>query len=211
MPLVPLVRCGRVGTGRVRRVTDGHEGPGDRWQQLIGSFDPERNLRAATSLFSQAAAASEQLLGSISNANDGADRRFGLRDARAELERSFDQFATAAKKLLFEFPFGGSANDTPTGARVAVVDGVGTTVVEVPDAHADVRCGPLIRHDGALLDAAVVTIVRSVMFDSEKPTFVIRVDAPPGTEPGTYHGQLVADGLPDRALPLKVTVVGDAM
>ena len=28
-------------------MTDGTDEPGDRWQQLIGSFDPERNLRAA--------------------------------------------------------------------------------------------------------------------------------------------------------------------
>jgi hypothetical protein len=193
-------------------VADGHDEPGDRWQQLIGSFDPERNLRAAASMFSQAASASERLLESIGDDTHGAGRRFGLRDARAELERSFDQFATAAKRLLFEFPFGGTANDSPAvGARVAVVDGVGTTVVEVPGAGAEVRCGPLLRHDGALLDAHVVTIVRSVMFDSDKPTFVVRVDVPAGTAPGTYHGQIVADGLPELALALKVTVVGDAV
>jgi hypothetical protein len=191
-------------------VTDGQEEPGDRWQQLIGSFDPERNLRAAASMFSQAASASERLLGSMAENPNGNDRRYGLRDARADLERSFDQFATAAKRLLFEFPFGGTANDSlAAGARVAVVDGVGTTVVEVPGAGAELRCGPLIRHDGALLDAQAVTIVRSVMFDSDKPTFVVRVDVPPSTAPGTYHGQLVADGLPDLALALKVTVVGD--
>jgi hypothetical protein len=193
-------------------VTDGHDEPGDRWQQLIGSFDPERNIRAAASLFSQAASASERLLGSIGDNANGGDRRFGLRDARADLERSFDQFATAAKRLLFEFPFGGAANDSPAaGARVAVVDGVGTTVIEVPGAAAAVRCGPLMRHDGVLLAAQAVTIVRSVMFDSDKPTFVVRVDVPPATESGTYHGQLVADGLPELALALKVTVVGDAV
>jgi hypothetical protein len=193
-------------------VTDGHDEPGDRWQQLIGSFDPERNLRAAASMFTQAASASERLLESIGDSANGAERRFGLRDARAELERSFDLFATAAKRLLFELPFGGTANDSPAaGARVAVIDGVGTTVIEVPGASTEVRCGPLMRHDGALLDAQVVTIVRSVMFDSEQPTFVVRVDVPPGTAPGTYHGQLVADGLPELSLALKVTVVGDTV
>ena len=134
-----------------------------------------------------------------------------MRDARAELERSFDQFATAAKRLLLEMPFGRTADDSPaTGARVAVVDGVGTTVIEIPGAAGEVRCSPLVRHDGVLLDAQMVTIVRSLMFDADTPTFVVRVDVPPDTPPGSYHGQLLAEGLPELAVPFRVTIVEPA-
>jgi hypothetical protein len=192
-------------------VTESKDEPSDRWQQLIASFDPERNLRAAADLFTQAASSSERLLQSMGDNIGNGDRRFALRDARAEFERSFDQFAIVAKRLLLELPFGRSADDAPSaGARVAVVDGVGTTVVEIPDAGGAVRCGPLLRHDGAMLDAQHVTVVRSLMFDGEAPTFVIRVDVPHDTPPGTYHGQLLADGLPELAVAFKVTVIGEA-
>jgi hypothetical protein len=189
-------------------MTDASEGPSDRWQQLIGSLDPERNLRAAADLFSQAASSSEKILQSISESGKGGDARSGLRDARADFERTFDTFATAMKKFLLEVPFGGSANDSPAaGAFIAVVDGVGTTAVEIPGANALVRCGPLLRHDGVVLDTGAVTIVRSLMLGAQTPTFVVRVDVPTSTSPGTYHGQLVADGLPDLAVALRVTVV----
>ena len=189
-------------------MTDESEGPSDRWQQLIGSLDPERNLRAAADLFSQAASSSEKILQSMAESGRGGDGRSGLRDARADFERSFDTFATAMKRFLLEIPFGGSANDSPAaGAFIAVIDGVGTTAVEIPGAQALVRCGPLIRHDGAVLDTGAVTIVRSLMMGADTPTFVVRVDVPASTSPGTYHGQLVADGLPDLAVALRVTVV----
>jgi hypothetical protein len=190
-------------------MTDESEGPSDRWQQLIGSLDPERNLRAAADLFSQAASSSEKILQSITESGKGGDGRSGLRDARADFERTFDTFATAMKRFLLEIPFGGSANDSPAaGAFIAVIDGVGTTAVEIPGANALVRCGPLLRHDGEVLDSAAVTIVRSLMIGAETPTFVVRVDVPTSTSPGTYHGQLLADGLPDLAVALRVTVVG---
>jgi hypothetical protein len=189
-------------------MTEDSAGPSDRWQQLIGSLDPERNLRAAAGLFSQAASSSERLLESISETRHGSDGRSALRDARADFERSLDTFATVMKQFLLDIPFGGSANDSPAaGAFVAVMDGVGTTAIEIPGAVASVRCGPLLRHDGEALDADVVTIVRSMMLGAETPTFVVRVDVPPGTASGTYHGQLVAEGLPDLAVALRVTVI----
>jgi hypothetical protein len=189
-------------------MTEDSEGPSDRWQQLIGSLDPERNLRAAAGLFSQAASSSERLLQSIGETRQGGDGRSALRDARADFERSLDTFATVMKQFLLEIPFGGSANDSPAaGAFVVVMDGVGTTAIEIPGAETSVRCGPLLRHDGEVLDASVVTIVRSAMLGAETPTFVVRVDVPPGAAPGTYHGQLVAEGLPDLAVALRVTVL----
>jgi hypothetical protein len=94
-------------------MTDVSDGPSDRWQQLIGSLDPERNLRAAADLFSQAASSSEKILQSMAESGRGGDGRSGLRDARADFERSFDTFATAMKRFLLEIPFGGSANDSP--------------------------------------------------------------------------------------------------
>ncbi len=189
-------------------MTEASEGPSDRWQQLIGSLDPERNLRAAAGLFSQAASSSEKILQSITESGRGGDGRSGLRDARADFERSFDTFATAMKRFLLEIPFGGSANDSPAGgAFIAVIDGVGTTAIEIPGAKELVRCSPLLRHDGVVLDSGAVTIVRSLMMGAETPTFVVRVDVPTSTSPGTYHGQLVADGLPDLAVALRVTVV----
>jgi hypothetical protein len=190
----------------------GDEGePNERWRQLIGSLDPERNLRAAADLLSEAAASSERLLHSFGEQRNGADGRWSVRDLRAECERSFDQFAAVAKRFLLELPFGGSGNDSPAagGARVAVIDGVGTTVVEIAGAEGQVRCGPLLRHDGVTLDASRVAIVRSTVLDARNPTYVVRVDVAPSTSPGTYHGQLVADGLPDLAVALKIVVVGD--
>ena len=177
-------------------MTDGSDGPSDRWQQLIGSLDPERNLRAAADLLTQAASSSEKILQSFTGSGNGADGRSGLRDARADFERTFDTFATAVKRFLLEVPFGGSANDSPVGgAFIAVVDGVGTTAIEIPGAKELVRCSPLLRHDGVVLQSDAVTIVRSLMMGTETPTFVVRVDVPTSTSPGTYHGQLVADGL----------------
>lgn len=187
--------------------------PDDRWQQLIRAFDPERNFRALADMMEQAASGSEQVLHSVteSTGDPGDESRAPLRDAFAEVERSFARLYDAAGRFIVERPLGtqtGGAAGGHAAAEIAVLDGVGTTVIEIPGADGSPHCSDLRRHDGASIANDAVTILRSSSFDGDEPTFVIRVDVPHEADPGTYHGQILVEGLPDLALALSVTVVG---
>ena len=187
--------------------------PDDRWQQLIRAFDPERNFRALADMMEQAASGSEQVLQSVTEPSPepGDEARAPLRDAFAEVERSFARLYDAAGRFIVERPLGSQVGGAAGGgaqAEIAVLDGVGTTVIEIPGAEGTPHSSDLRRHDGASVASDAVTILRSTSFDGDGPTFVIRVDVPDDTDPGTYHGQVLVEGLPDLALALSVTVVG---
>ena len=184
----------------------------DRWQQLFRAFDPERNVRAIAELMQQAAAGSEQALESVTQGGDGSndDGSVPLRDLITQFEQSWSRLYEAGRQFVVERPLGNQAGGAvPGGARaeIAVLDGVGTTVVQIPGAEGAPHCGDLRRDSYVAIPAEAVTIIRSQSFDGDSPTFVIRVDVPPSTEPGVYHCQVLVEGLPEYALPLVVTVV----
>ncbi|MEM7096545.1 MAG: hypothetical protein AAF567_26315 [Actinomycetota bacterium] len=186
----------------------------DRWQQLMGAFDPERNIRAFADMMQQAAAGSEQVLGSVTGPRSEDGEATGpspLRDAFAEMERSFSKLYDVAGRFMVERPFGGGGGTGHAGtqAEVVVIDSVGTTSIEIGEAEANPHCSDLRRHDGATIAADAVRILRSDVGGTVAPTFVIRVDAPEDTEAGTYHGQILVEGLPDLALGLTVRVIDD--
>lgn len=189
----------------------------DRWQQLIGAFDPERNIRALADMMQQAAAGSEQVLGSVTQPSGGGtgDDAGGpspLRDAIAQMERSFAQLYDAAGRFMVERPLrgAGGAGHPNASPEIIVIDGVGTTSIEVSGAENTPHCSDLRRHDGASIASTAVRIMRSNSFDGDDPTFVVRVDADDDVEAGTYHGQLLVEGLPDLALLLTVRVVDES-
>lgn len=188
----------------------------DRWGQLIRAFDPERNLRALADLMEQAATASEHVVQSVAtprpvSVDDDGGGGHSLRDAMADLERSFTRLYDAAGRFIVERPLRSPAGPgSGSSAEIAVVDGVGTTVVTIPGATATPHSGELRRHDGARLPASAVTVIGSRSFDTDEPTFVVRVDVDPGTGPGAYYGQLLVPGLPDHATTLLVRVVETA-
>ncbi len=190
----------------------------DRWAPLIEALNPERNLRAVADLMAQAASGSERVLESIAGSPakptaDGDESEAGetlpLREVYAEFERSLTRIYDAAGRFMVERPLRSATGGAParSAAEVAVLDGIGTTVVEIPGATGSPHCGTLIRHDGTAIGREAVTIFRTTSFDGDDPTFVVRVDVPPSTEPGTYHGQILVEGLPEVALALIVTVV----
>jgi hypothetical protein len=88
---------------------------------------------------------------------------------------------------------------------IATLDGVGTAEVTIPSPGRALTVGALRRHDGATLPE---TCVRSQTLGTtgESTRLVLRVDVPPGTEAGTYHGIGVAEGLTDFSLPLTVHI-----
>ena len=184
--------------------------PDDRWQQLIRAFDPERNIRAFTEIMEEAVSASEQVVKSVTPDRPAAgEGGASFRDALVDLERSFTSVYLAASRFIIERPLQGKDAGAATGpqAEIAVLDGVGTTVLAIPGAGGLPHCRGLRRHDGAELPADAVTILQSKSFDEDGPVFVIRVDVPAATGPGVYHGQILVEGMPDLAAHLRVLVV----
>ena len=170
-------------------------------------------MRAIAEMMQQAAAGSQQVLSSIAPTAAGGvpfDSTL-LRDAIAEMERSFTRVYNIAGSFMTERPFraaGGPGHPTPV-ADIVVMDGVGTTSIEIDGAAAVPHCGDLRRHDGASISADAVRIVRSTSFGSDGATFVVRIDAGPSVSPGVYHGQLLVEGLPDRAFDLTAHVIAE--
>ena len=197
---------------------DGAFGPpvDDRWQQLIHAFDPERNMRAVADLLQQAAAGSQQVLSSItpSGGSEGDGDTPGaslLRDAMAEMERSFARVYDIAGSFMTERPFraAGGPGHASSIAEIVVMDGVGTTVIELPGAPAVPHAGSLHCHNGDVIPSESVRIVQAKSYGSDAETFVVRVDAGPDAGPGLYHGHVLVEGLPHVALPLTVHVIDD--
>lgn len=185
-------------------------GPDDRWQQLIRAFDPERNFRALADMLQQAASGSEQVLKSVAEPKEarGGEEGAPLRDAIAEVERSFARLYDAAGRFMVERPLRGAGSGaSASAAEVAVLDGVGTTVVVIPGAAGTPHCSDLRSHDGGRIPSDAVTIIRSTSFDGDDPAFVVRLDVAADTAPGVYHGQVLVQGLPDLAVTLTATVV----
>lgn len=190
--------------------------PDDRWQQVFQALDPERNIRAVSDLMEQFAAGSQQAMQAVSGSATGTNGEVGsnpYRDAFANFERSIAQLYDAAGRFMVERPLRGAAGGpghAGATAEIHVIDGVGTTSIEIPDAEHDPHCGELRSADGNVVPADAVSFTRSALADSNEPTFVIKVATHEDTAPGIYHGQILVDGLGDRAYPLVVLVEGPA-
>lgn len=110
---------------------------------------------------------------------------------------------------------GGAGHETLTLGPVAA----GTTtaasawlhVLDGPPApHAALHATDLVAHDGSCLPGGAVTCAPpSLETDTSRTTTEVTVSArvPAGTGPGVYHGHLLARGLPEVALALRVEVV----
>jgi hypothetical protein len=205
---------------------------GERWAALAGAIDPVENLRVIGEIQRMGLDAAIRLLarfggeaGSAEGSEDGGsaddDRRplFGaepgvdagpltdLRNMRAGAERFIDLMAEAAKRFVDAGAGLIAEPDRPAANRVviATLGGVGTSELTIPSAGSALTVGELRRHDGRTLSNGAV---RSQVLGTTAETtrLVLRVDVPPGVEPGTYHGVAVAEGLTDFSIALTVHV-----
>ena len=158
---------------------------------------------------------------------DGAPDLSGLsRRLRADSERLVELYASWTRALvdgaasLVEQASGlptGSAGATETLTLGPVAAGTSTAssawlhVLDGPSAPpSTLHASDLVAHDGSSLPGAKVTCEPPVLHtDSLRTTTEVTVSAhvPAGTPPGTYHGYLLARGLPAVALALRLEVV----
>jgi len=211
------------------RSDDVNDGGGrdDGWAALAGALDPVENLRVIGEIQRMGLDAATRLLDRFADgdpdARSGRDERarplFGaerdvdgdvvteLRDMRAGAERFVDLMAEAAKRVI-EAGVGvvaAPSRDSRARVVIATLDGVGTAELTIPSGGSGLLVGELRSHDGRTLAS---TSVRSQVMGmtSESTRVVLRVDVPPGTEPGVYHGVAVAEGLVEFSIPVTVHV-----
>ncbi len=166
-------------------------------------------------LLEQFATGSEQAMSSVSETPPGpnADESTNpYREAFVNFERSIAQLYDAAGRFMVERPLRDAAAGDRVGAtaEVHVIDGVGTTLIEITGAEHDPHCGELRSAGGDVVPSSSVSFTRSALADSTQPTFVVKVTVPESTTPGVYHGQILVDGLGDRAHPLVAFIEGPA-
>jgi len=200
--------------------------PGERWAALTGALDPVENLRVIGEIQKVGLDAASRLLARFGDANPGrengeraplfgaerngdadADAPNDLRNVRAGAERFIDLMAEATKRFV-DAGVGLMAEPArPAEGRVviAMLDGVGTAEVTIPSPATAVTVGDLRRHDGTTLAGACVRS-RVLGTTSDSTRLVLRVDAPPDAEAGSYHGVGVAEGLHDFSLPVTVHI-----
>lgn len=163
-------------------------------------------------------------------ASDPAERARQARRFRADAERLVELYADWTRMLvdgaasLAEQAVGGEAPAAaaPGAGSAAVVLGpasAGATtttsvwlhVLDGPGAApAPLRATDLVAHDGSVvagasLSAAPSHLDTSVPRSSSEVRISVRV--PDGTPPGAYHGHLLATGLPEVVLPVRLEVV----
>ena len=101
--------------------------------------------------------------------------------------------------------FGPAARGTTTGAQawLHVLDGP-------PGPPARVHASDLVAHHGDRIPGERVSTTPAVLDTAGSRTSTevdVRVAVPDAIRPGTYHGHLLADGLPEILLPISVEVV----
>jgi hypothetical protein len=92
---------------------------------------------------------------------------------------------------------------TTAGAWLHVLDGP-------PGPPARVHAGDLVAHHGARIPGERVSTTPAVLDTAAPRTsteVMVSVAIPDRTRPGSYHGHLLADGLPEVVLPIVVEVV----
>jgi hypothetical protein len=99
----------------------------------------------------------------------------------------------------------------PVAAGTATSASAWLHVLDGPPAPASaLHATDLVAHDGARVPGVAVTCAPpSLETDSSRTTteVVVSAQVPPGTGPGVYHGHLLARGLPEVALALRLEVV----
>ncbi len=96
-----------------------------------------------------------------------------------------------------------AGSTTTTSAWLHVLDGP-------PTSPATLRATDLVAHDGATVPSSAVASLPTMLDTSvARSSREVRVTiaVPPATPPGAYHGHLLAHGLPEVALPVRLEVV----
>jgi hypothetical protein len=164
--------------------------------------------------------------GSTSSAADPADLTRMSRQLRADAERLVELYATwtrtlvdgaaqLAEQALERAPrsrasdgalrIGPAARGTTTSAEawLHVLDGP-------PGPPARMRASDLLAHHGDVIPGGHVSTTPAVLDTTAARTstgVTVAVAIPDGVRPGTYHGHLLAEGLPEVVLPVVVEVV----
>jgi hypothetical protein len=140
-----------------------------------------------------------------------------LRRLRADAERLIELYGDWTRALLDGFTelAEGRNGDGGLAAGPAAAGAVVTTTAwlhlldgdGVPDAP--LFATDLVAHDGTVIPAAAVTFDPPTLGPAATTPTEIRVCVvlPAGTGPGTYHGTVLATGLPEVHLALRVEVM----
>ena len=145
------------------------------------------------------------------------DRKIQLRRARADAERVLDAYGDWARQLL-DGVFGLAEGTAGPEALVLgpVTAGAVTTAdlwLQAPPgrvtAPASLCMTDLTAHDGAVVPAGAATFDPPALVsgDGAAPATSVQVAVPTGTAPGAYHGHVLAHGLPEVALAVRLEVV----
>jgi hypothetical protein len=148
------------------------------------------------------------------------DRRVQLRRARADAERVLDAYGDWARQLL-DAVFGLAEGDGPGDVLVLGPVAAGQAVdadlwLHAPPGRltvpAPLHATALTRDDGTTLDASTVSfdppaLLPTANGNGSGPATRVSLRVPDGTGPGTYHGHVLAAGVPEVALPLRAEVV----
>lgn len=113
-----------------------------------------------------------------------------------------DESATGASGVLVLGPASAGATTT-TSAWLHVLDGPAA-------APAALRSTDLVAHDGSVVPGVALTCTPPVLETSAARTSSevrVSVVVPANTAPGSYHGHLLASGLPEVVLPVRLEVV----
>ena len=139
-----------------------------------------------------------------------------LRRARADAERVLDAYGDWARQLL-DGVFGLAEGDA--GPEVLMLGpaagGAGAEAdlwLHAPPGRltgpAPLRTTDLTAHDGTVVPACAVTFDPPALApaDATAPATRVRVAVPAGAAPGTYYGHVLATGLPEVALPVRLVI-----
>lgn len=155
---------------------------------------------------------------------DGTDRRQQARRFRADADRLIELYGEWTRTVLdgaLSLAEQASAGDTRTDGALhlgPVLPGVATEasawihVLDGPSAApAPLHASSLTAHDGTTIEAGAITFEPDAVDTAAPRTSVevrLTITVPTGTPPGTYHGHLLAHGLAEIVLPVRLEVFG---
>lgn len=125
-----------------------------------------------------------------------------LRDAVSQPERvaGIDLVGAAATgRVVLE-----SSADSATATAEVWLHNTGSTDL----GKVRMRCGDLLSHDGAVIEAAAVRFEPDAVPMPGRCSrgIIVEVDLPDAVSAGRYHGTLLADGHPDVWLPIELVI-----
>lgn len=143
------------------------------------------------------------------------DRTTQLRQARADAERVLDAYGDWARQLL-DGVFGlaaaeGGAELLALGPATASGAVEAELWLHAPAGRltgpAPLRLTDLTAHTGTVICGQAATFEPAALAPGSSPSTRIRVTVPPGTAPGAYYGHILATGLPEVALAVRLEVI----